>query len=109
MTKRPIPFGRFLLAPVFVSFVLFPSLAQADTDQLWSRDGSTGSWIWHVDPSPGRCNESLAKNIARRAGLLFPRLVISDPLELVFEGTNIAGDREIIVFWNVRGCPDSTP
>jgi hypothetical protein len=85
--------------------VLSPPAASAQTSDGWHSNGR-GTSTWHVSPSQGQCNISIARNRARRAGFDRVDLVYSDENVMTFRGLTASGDRGEISFANVRGCPE---
>jgi hypothetical protein len=87
------------------STVFLPPMASAQQPEGWHSNGR-GTSTWHVSPSQGQCNISIARNRARRAGFDRVDLVYSDENVLTFRGLMASGDRGEISFANVRGCPE---
>ncbi|EJT04711.1 hypothetical protein [Rhizobium sp. CCGE 510] len=71
----------------------------------WQSDGQ-GTTYWHVTPRPGQCNISQAKNLALRAGIYRSEIVQQDDNVIVIRGLDQSGDRRVIGFGNIRGCPE---
>jgi hypothetical protein len=84
--------------------VILPAMESAQAEG-WQSNGR-GTSTWHVSPSQGQCNVSIARNRARRAGFDRVDLVYSDENVLTFRGLMSSGDRGEISFANVRGCPE---
>ncbi|MDM9623083.1 hypothetical protein [Rhizobium sp. S96] len=87
-----------------ISFAaLLPTMASGQ--EGWSSDGR-GTSSWHVSPSPGQCNVSQARNLARRARIYRTDVVYQDENVVTLRGMTDGGDRREISFANVRGCPE---
>ncbi|MBB2696678.1 hypothetical protein EFD56_26025 [Rhizobium phaseoli] len=71
----------------------------------WQTDGQ-GTRYWHVTPGPGQCNISQARNLALRAGIYRSEIIQQDENVIVLRGLDQSGDRRVIGFANIRGCPE---
>ncbi|RDJ07620.1 hypothetical protein B5K05_18720 [Rhizobium phaseoli] len=71
----------------------------------WQSDGQ-GTRYWHVTPPPGQCNISQARNLALRAGIYRSEIIQQDENVIVLRGLDQSGDRRVIGFANIRGCPE---
>ncbi|NEI09315.1 hypothetical protein ELH42_14610 [Rhizobium ruizarguesonis] len=90
---------------ILASGILLSSRSGFAASGGWQSDGQ-GTRYWHVTPPPGQCNISQAKNRALRAGIYRSEIIQQDDNVIVLRGLDESGDRRMIGFGNIRGCPE---
>ena len=97
---------KLVLGSAIVSCViLLSSVSGLAASGGWQSDGQ-GTRYWHVTPRPGQCNISQAKSLALRAGIYRSEIIQQDDNVIVLRGLDQSGDRRVIGFGNIRGCPE---